>query len=367
MLTALSIRDVVLIETLDLEFGPGLGVLTGETGAGKSILLDALGLALGMRADSGLVRAGQEQASVSVAFELPAGPSGAGAARARTAWPASRASRWSSAAWSRPTAAAAPSSTTSRSRPGCCASSARCWSRSTASMTIAACSTRAATAALLDALRPDRRRAGRGGLGSGVREAEARLAEARAAHEEAERDREWLAHAVEELDRLAPAAGRGGAARRAARRPCRRARGSATSSARSRPCCRARRAAWPSCARRRGGSTGSPASIDLLARGAGGARPGGDRGGRGRGRARPRARGARPSIRRGSRRPRRGCSRFARSPASIGSSRTRCPRWRDELRAQLGAIEAGRSRRSRRSRPALAGRARATMTRRRRR
>ena len=62
MLTALSIRDVVLIEALDLEFGPGLGVLTGETGAGKSILLDALGLALGMRADSGLVRAGQAQA-----------------------------------------------------------------------------------------------------------------------------------------------------------------------------------------------------------------------------------------------------------------------------------------------------------------
>jgi DNA repair protein RecN (Recombination protein N) len=73
MLTGLSIRDVVLIESLDLEFGPGLGVLTGETGAGKSILLDALGLALGVRADSGLVRQGQKQAVVSVSFELPAG------------------------------------------------------------------------------------------------------------------------------------------------------------------------------------------------------------------------------------------------------------------------------------------------------
>jgi len=73
MLTALSVRDVVLIETLDLEFGAGLGVLTGETGAGKSILLDALGLALGARAESGLVRAGQTQAMVSVTFELPAG------------------------------------------------------------------------------------------------------------------------------------------------------------------------------------------------------------------------------------------------------------------------------------------------------
>ncbi|HEX8064557.1 MAG TPA: DNA repair protein RecN [Allosphingosinicella sp.] len=71
MLTSLSIRDVVLIESLDLEFGPGLGVLTGETGAGKSILLDALGLALGARADSGLVRQGQAQAVVTVAFDLP--------------------------------------------------------------------------------------------------------------------------------------------------------------------------------------------------------------------------------------------------------------------------------------------------------
>ncbi|HEY0626446.1 MAG TPA: DNA repair protein RecN [Allosphingosinicella sp.] len=73
MLTSLSIRDVVLIETLDLEFGPGLGVLTGETGAGKSILLDALGLALGARAESGLVRQGQPQAVVTVSFELPSG------------------------------------------------------------------------------------------------------------------------------------------------------------------------------------------------------------------------------------------------------------------------------------------------------
>ena len=70
MLRQLSIRDVVLIEALDLDFEPGLGVLTGETGAGKSILLDALGLALGARADSALVRAGQAQAVVSAAFEV---------------------------------------------------------------------------------------------------------------------------------------------------------------------------------------------------------------------------------------------------------------------------------------------------------
>jgi DNA repair protein RecN (Recombination protein N) len=69
MLTALSIRNIVLIEALDLEFTQGLGVLTGETGAGKSILLDSLGLALGMRADSGLVRNGEAQASVTATFE----------------------------------------------------------------------------------------------------------------------------------------------------------------------------------------------------------------------------------------------------------------------------------------------------------
>jgi DNA repair protein RecN (Recombination protein N) len=70
MLTALSIRDVVLIDRLDLSFGPGLTVLTGETGAGKSILLDSLGLALGMRAESGLVRTGCDQASVAACFSL---------------------------------------------------------------------------------------------------------------------------------------------------------------------------------------------------------------------------------------------------------------------------------------------------------
>src|SRR3954471_6062005 len=70
MLRQLSIRNIVLVEQLELEFEPGLGVLTGETGAGKSILLDALGLALGARADAGLVRAGQEAASVSAEIEL---------------------------------------------------------------------------------------------------------------------------------------------------------------------------------------------------------------------------------------------------------------------------------------------------------
>ncbi len=73
MLARLSIRDVVLIDQLDLEFSKGLTVLTGETGAGKSILLDALSLALGARGDGGLVRHGQAQGHVTAVFELPPG------------------------------------------------------------------------------------------------------------------------------------------------------------------------------------------------------------------------------------------------------------------------------------------------------
>ncbi|MFY7718579.1 MAG: DNA repair protein RecN [Brevundimonas sp.] len=74
MLTALSIRDIVLVDALDLEVHGGLTVLTGETGAGKSIILDALGLALGARADAGLVRAGAKQASATAVFTAPDDP-----------------------------------------------------------------------------------------------------------------------------------------------------------------------------------------------------------------------------------------------------------------------------------------------------
>ncbi len=70
MLRALSIRDIVLIERLDLDFGPGLNVLTGETGAGKSILLDALGFALGRKVRRDLVRAGAETGSATAEFEI---------------------------------------------------------------------------------------------------------------------------------------------------------------------------------------------------------------------------------------------------------------------------------------------------------
>ena len=71
MLNSLSIRDVVLIEKLDLEFDGGLNVFTGETGAGKSILLDSLSLALGTRAETALVRKGAKQLSVCAEFTLP--------------------------------------------------------------------------------------------------------------------------------------------------------------------------------------------------------------------------------------------------------------------------------------------------------
>jgi len=70
MLTRLSIRDIVLIERLDIDFARGLAALTGETGAGKSILLDAFALALGARGDVALVRHGAEQGQVTAAFDL---------------------------------------------------------------------------------------------------------------------------------------------------------------------------------------------------------------------------------------------------------------------------------------------------------
>jgi DNA repair protein RecN (Recombination protein N) len=73
MLVALSIRDIVLIDKLDLTFGEGLTIFTGETGAGKSIILDSLSLALGARGEGGLVRAGAPLASVFASFDLTPG------------------------------------------------------------------------------------------------------------------------------------------------------------------------------------------------------------------------------------------------------------------------------------------------------
>ena len=73
MLARLSIRDIVLIDKLDLDFAKGLAVLTGETGAGKSILVGAVGLLVGGRASADLVRTGEDTAAVQAVFEAPDG------------------------------------------------------------------------------------------------------------------------------------------------------------------------------------------------------------------------------------------------------------------------------------------------------
>ena len=132
MLAQLSIRDIVLIDRLDLGFHEGLSVLTGETGAGKSILLDGFALALGGRGDGSLVRHGEAQGQVSAVFDLPIRP--ASSRRRRRSIPTAISS---CAACNMPMGAPAPSSTTSRSRCKSSGWSAPRSSRSTASMTTA--------------------------------------------------------------------------------------------------------------------------------------------------------------------------------------------------------------------------------------
>ncbi|MBP6751070.1 MAG: AAA family ATPase, partial [Xanthomonadaceae bacterium] len=70
MLTHLSIRDFAVVAQAEIEFGPGLTVISGETGAGKSLLVDALGFLSGLRADSGMVRHGAERADLHAEFDL---------------------------------------------------------------------------------------------------------------------------------------------------------------------------------------------------------------------------------------------------------------------------------------------------------
>ena len=204
MLTALSIRDVVLIERLDLSFGRGLTVLTGETGAGKSILLDSLGLALGARADAGLVRAGAEQASVTACFAPPAGhPAraarrtgtrgggrGRAAPRADQGWPVARLHQ-------RPAG-----------RRGAAAARGALLVEVQGQHEQIGLADPASHAALLDAFGVARSlRDAAAAAWRAWRAAVAALEAAREAIAAAERDEEWLRHAVEELAGLAPQPG----------------------------------------------------------------------------------------------------------------------------------------------------------------
>lgn len=205
MLRQLAIRNVVLIDRLDLEFDAGLNVLTGETGAGKSILLDSLGLALGARAESSLVRQGEDSASVSAEVELGADHP------ARTILEEQGIE----------TESGEPIllRRTLKSDGG---------SRAFVGGTpVAAGTLRDVAAAAIEIhgqhddrglLNPRGHRAlldSFGGLDaasvadswSRVTEIEQALAEARAESASAERDRDWLSHAVAEIDALAPLAG----------------------------------------------------------------------------------------------------------------------------------------------------------------
>ena len=94
LLRTLRIRNLVIIEDVTVEFGPGLNLLTGETGAGKSILVNALGLVAGLRADRSLVRASENKATVEALFQVAPDSAAAAASRRASAW---RRARWRTA------------------------------------------------------------------------------------------------------------------------------------------------------------------------------------------------------------------------------------------------------------------------------
>jgi DNA repair protein RecN (Recombination protein N) len=203
MLTGLSITNIVLIERLDLEFEAGLGVLTGETGAGKSILLDSLGLVLGDRADMGLVRQGTNHAQVTATFEPPR----EGSPLAALLQENELAPDAGEPLIIRRTLKLDGGSRAYINDQPCSAALLRDVGRLLVEIhgqhddrgLLAPAGHRA----LLDAyakveLTPV------GKAFTAWRAAEDRLAAARAALEEAERDREWLEHSVEELEKLNP-------------------------------------------------------------------------------------------------------------------------------------------------------------------
>jgi len=203
MLQSLAIRDVVLIEALDLAFDRGLVVITGETGAGKSILLDALGLALGSRAASGLVRQSATQASVTATFDHNAAVAGLLAANdleADAAEPLIVRRTVKADGGSRAFVNDQPVSGALLREIG--AQLVEIHGQHDDRGLLATTGHRA----LLDAFgRVDTR--GTAQAFRALRDAQDALDTARTALEHAARDRDWLEHAVAELDAFAPVAG----------------------------------------------------------------------------------------------------------------------------------------------------------------
>ena len=205
MLRSLSVRNLVLIDSLDLEFGPGLCVLTGETGAGKSILLDALGLALGARGDAQLVRHGAESASVSASFELAAG---------HTVWAMLEAQGFESAdelILRRVLGANGRSRAFANGQPASVA-----WLREVGGSLVEIEGQSASGGlldprnhrALLDSFAAnDKQRTHTAATCATWRESVAALEKAETEHAEARRDEEYLRHVSAELEALAPQAG----------------------------------------------------------------------------------------------------------------------------------------------------------------
>ncbi|WP_260482673.1 DNA repair protein RecN [Sphingomicrobium flavum] len=205
MLTRLSIRDVVLVERLDLNFHEGLCVLTGETGAGKSILLDSLGLALGARADSTLVRQGAEKAEAAAELELPAG---------HAAW-ALLDDQGIEAEVGEPLLLARTVKADGGSKARACGASIAARALRDVGATVVEIHGQHDDRGLLDAKGHRRLLDDFGRIDSAavatawtcLREAEARFADVKAEVEEAEADRDYLDHAVAELEELNPQAG----------------------------------------------------------------------------------------------------------------------------------------------------------------
>ncbi len=167
MLRTLSIRDFVIVDRLDLEFAPGFTVLTGETGAGKSILIDALALVLGERSDAGMVREGCARAEISAEFSLDGLPRVQTWLEANDLADEGRAFACCVACW-RAAVVRAPTSMAARARCSRSRSSARSWSISMASTSISRCCALPAQRELLDAYAGADRARRRGGRRPGA-------------------------------------------------------------------------------------------------------------------------------------------------------------------------------------------------------